>query len=161
MQRKFDCCGAFPEDQLYSVNGTGLPHPPCNDTSVCMLDVLAVSDTLLLLRPFSGLFSRTTWVSRHQKGKPFWILLEQEMIGWQWHQLDHMQIICTLLQTHNYASTSPLSFHRPDALPAAQPTVSKQWMHQLAIQNVTKKLLLYSCLYLHQMQILSPPVDLI
>jgi len=21
------------------------------------------------------------------------------MMGWQWHQLDHMQIICTLLQT--------------------------------------------------------------
>ena len=32
------------------------------------------------------------------------------MIGWQWHQLDHMQIICTSLQTDNYASTSPLSF---------------------------------------------------
>jgi len=29
--------------------------------------------------------------------KPFWILLEQEMMGWQWHQLDHMQIICTSL----------------------------------------------------------------
>ena len=38
---------------------------------------------LLLLRLFNGLFSRTTWVSGHQKGKPFWILLEQEMIGWQ------------------------------------------------------------------------------
>jgi len=43
-------------------------------------------------------------------------------MGWQWHQLDHMQIICTLLQTDNHASTSPLSFYRPDALPAAQPT---------------------------------------
>ena len=46
---------------------------------------------------FNGLFSRTTWVSWHQ-GKPFWILSEQEMMGWQWHQLDHMQIICTSLQ---------------------------------------------------------------
>jgi len=55
-------------------------------------------------------FSRATWVSRHQKGKPFWILLEQEMMGWQWHQVDHMQIICTSLETDNYASTSPLSF---------------------------------------------------
>jgi len=55
-------------------------------------------------------FSRTTWVSWQQKGKPFWILLEQEMIGWQWHQLDHTQIICTSLQTDNHASTSPLSF---------------------------------------------------
>jgi len=80
---------------------------------------------LLLLHPFNGLFSRTTSVSQHQKGKPFWILLEQEMMGWQWHQLDHMQIICTSLQTDNHASTSPLSFYRPDALPAAEPTVSK------------------------------------
>jgi len=36
---------------------------------------------LLLLHPFNGLFSRTTWVSRHQKGKPFWISLEQEMMA--------------------------------------------------------------------------------
>ena len=79
---------------------------------------------LLLLHPFNGLFSRTTWVSRHQKDKSFWILLEQEMMGCQWHQMDHMQIICTLLQTDNHASTSPLSFYRPDALPAAQPTAS-------------------------------------
>jgi len=46
------------------------------------------------------------------------------MMGWQWHQLDHMQIICTLLQTDNHNSTSPLSFYMPDALPAAQPTAS-------------------------------------
>jgi len=26
-------------------------------------------------------FSRTTWVSRRQKGKPFWILPQQEMMG--------------------------------------------------------------------------------
>jgi len=32
------------------------------------------------------------------------------MMGWQWHQLDHMQIICTLLQTDNHDSTSPLCF---------------------------------------------------
>jgi len=62
-------------------------------------------------------FSRTTW-----------ILLEQEMMWWQWHQLDHMQIICTSLQTNNQASTSPLIFYRPDALPAAQPTASKHCM---------------------------------
>jgi len=30
-------------------------------------------------------------------------------MGWQWHQLDHMQIICTSLQTDNHASTPPLS----------------------------------------------------
>jgi len=40
------------------------------------------------------------WVSRNQKGKPFWILLK----------LDHMQIICTTLQTDNHASTPSLNF---------------------------------------------------
>jgi len=48
-------------------------------------------------------------------------------MGWQRHQLDHMQIICTSLQTDNHTSTSPLSFYGPDTLPAAQPTVSKHW----------------------------------
>ena len=76
------------------------------------------------LHPFNGLFSRTTLVSWHH-----WVLLEQEMTGWQWHQLDHMQIIYTSLQTDNHASTSPVSFYRPDALPAAQPTASKHWRH--------------------------------
>jgi len=74
---------------------------------------------------FDGFVSRTTWVSQHRKGKPFWILLEQEMMGWQWHQLGHTIITCTLLQTDNHASTSPLTFYRPDALPATQPTASK------------------------------------
>jgi len=95
--------------------------PPLKDRPLIIL--------LLLLHPFNGLFSRTTCVSQHQKGKEFWILLEQEMIGWQWHQLDHMQIICTSLQTDNHASSS-LSFYRPDALPAAQPTASKHWRHK-------------------------------
>jgi len=32
-----------------------------------------------------------------RKAKPFWILMNQEITGWQWHQLDRMQIICTSL----------------------------------------------------------------
>jgi len=32
------------------------------------------------------------------------------MMEWQWHQLDHMQIICTSLQTGNHASISSLKF---------------------------------------------------
>ena len=48
------------------------------------------------------------------------------MSEWQWRQLGRMQV-CTLLQTDNHASTIPLVFYRPDALPAAQPTVSKHW----------------------------------
>jgi len=33
--------------------------------------------------------------------------MKQEMIGWQWHLPDHMQSICTLLQTDSHASTAP------------------------------------------------------
>jgi len=42
---------------------------------------------------------------------------------WHCHQLGHMQV-CTSLQSDNHASTPPLSFYRPDALPAAKPTAS-------------------------------------
>ena len=31
-------------------------------------------------------------------------------MGWQWHQLDHMQTICTSLQTDNHTNTSLLNF---------------------------------------------------
>ena len=43
------------------------------------LDVLDYTRSVFTLSSatttFSGLFSWTTWISRHQKGKPFWILL--------------------------------------------------------------------------------------
>jgi len=72
--------------------------------------------------------------------------MKQEMMGWQWHQLDHMQIIYTSLRTNNHASTSPLSFHRPDAFPCNQLTVSKHWRHYFAKSSLmyisaTKKIL--------------------
>jgi len=35
----------------------------------------------------------------------------------QWHRLDHIQTICTLLQTDNDTNTSSLNFYRSDALP--------------------------------------------
>jgi len=59
------------------------------------------------------------------KHTPTLILMKQEMMGCQWHQLDHMQIICISLQTDNHAGTSSLNFYRRDALPDAQPTVLK------------------------------------
>jgi len=51
--------------------------------------------------------------------------MKQEMMEWQWHQLDHMQTIRTSLQRDNHASTTSLNFYRMDALPDAQPTVLK------------------------------------
>jgi len=74
--------------------------------------------------PFNGPFSRTTRVHWCQKGKTNLLYTEARDSEWQWHQLGHMQV-CTSLQTDYHASTPPLCFYRPDALPAAQPTVSK------------------------------------
>ena len=68
--------------------------------------------------PFNSPFSGTTRLSRYQKGKTNLDFTEVRDSEWQWHQLGHMQL-CTLLQTDNHASTPPLSFYRPDALPAA------------------------------------------
>jgi len=62
-----------------------------------------------LLQPFNGLFFRTTWVSRYQKGKNQLGFTGTRDSEWQWHQLGHMQV-CTLLQTDNHASTTPLCF---------------------------------------------------
>ena len=62
--------------------------------------------------------SGTTQVSRYQKGKTNLDFTEARDSEWQWHQLGHVQV-CTSLQTDNNASTPPLSFYRPDALPAA------------------------------------------
>ena len=85
-------------------------------------------------QPFNGLFSKTTWVSRYQKGKTNLDFTGARDSEWQWHHLGHMQV-CTSLQTDNHASTPPLCFYRPDALPAAQPTASKHWRHLIIFNN--------------------------
>jgi len=36
--------------------------------------------------------------------------MKQEVMGCQWDQLDHMQIVCILLQTDNHANTSTTQF---------------------------------------------------
>jgi len=64
-----------------------------------------------LLHPFDGLFSRTAWVSQYQKGKTNLDLGEARnggVLGWQWHQLDDMQSICTSLQTDNHTTVQHL-----------------------------------------------------
>jgi len=59
--------------------------------------------------PFNGTLSRTTQVTRYQKGKTNLDFTEARDNEWQWHQLGHMQV-CTLLQTDNHTSTQSLSF---------------------------------------------------
>jgi len=63
-------------------------------------------------------------VSQYQKGKTNLDFTEARDSEWHWHQLGHMQVRI-LLQTDNDTSTPPLSFYRPDALPAAQPISAK------------------------------------
>jgi len=86
--------------------------------------------------PFNGPLSGTTQVSQYQKGKTSLDFTEARDSEWQWHQLGHMQV-CTLLQTDNHASTPPLIFYGPDALSAAQPTVSKHCRHGIS-QNISE-----------------------
>ena len=72
--------------------------------------------------PFNGPLSRTTRVSRYQKGKTNLDFTEARDSDRQWHQLGHMQV-CTLLQTDNHANTSPLSFLQAGC-PSCRPTNS-------------------------------------
>ena len=56
--------------------------------------------------PFNGPLSRTTQVSRYQKGKTNLDFTEARDSEWQWHQLGHMQV-CTSLQTDTDTDTGP------------------------------------------------------
>ena len=95
---------------LTAFNSTSVPSRP-------NVIIKLIGNLLLLECPFNGLFSSTVCVSRYQKGKTS-ILMRQELMGFwmQWHQLDHMQTICTSLQTDNHINTPSLNFYRPDAL---------------------------------------------
>ena len=59
--------------------------------------------------PFTGPLSRTTRVSRYQKGKTNLDFTGPRDSERQWHQLGHMQV-CNSLQTNNHAITSLLKF---------------------------------------------------
>jgi len=34
------------------------------------------------------------------------------VLGWQWHQLDHVQTICTVPQTDNHTNTPSVAAHK-------------------------------------------------
>jgi len=71
---------------------------------------------------FNSPFSRTTQVSRYQKGKTNLGFTEARDSQWQWHQLGYMQV-CTSPQSDNHASTPPLSFIQAGC-PSCHPTNS-------------------------------------
>jgi len=60
-------------------------------------------------------------VSRYQKGKTNLDFTEARDSEWQWHQLGHMHVSRQITTPAPHHSV----FYRQDALPAAQPTVSK------------------------------------
>ena len=111
----------------------GICNCTCNYWSINALAQAAngvVFTVLTHTRAFNGLFSRTTRVSRNQKGKTSLDFTEARDSEWQWHQLDHMQV-CTWLQTDNHASTPPLSFFtgRMPFLPPNQQRQSTEGIH--------------------------------
>ena len=81
-------------------------------------------------QPFNGLFSRTTWVSQHQKGKSNLDFTGARESEWQWHQLGRMQV-CTSLQTDNHAST-PHSVFLQARCPSCRPTNSVKALKAMA-----------------------------
>jgi len=67
--------------------------------------------------------------------------MKQE-IKWQWHQLYHMQITCTLLQTDNHTSTAQLSwmpFPPPKKQRQSTEMLYENVLHQLLVIITVKK----------------------
>ena len=88
------------------------------------------TELLLLLHPFNGLFSRTTWVNRYQKCTTSLDINEARDDGVSG---------CSGISLTIHRQSAPCSrqittpathhsvFYRPDALPATQPVASKHW----------------------------------
>jgi len=102
------------------------PYPSVREylpsTYICLFryPTLNLTDTHTHL--FNGPFSRTTQVSRYEKGKTNWDFTDARDSEWQWHQLGHMQV-CTSLQADNHTSSLPLSFLQAGC-PSCRPTNS-------------------------------------
>ena len=106
----------------------------------CVLQSCIVICThIWALHAFNGLFSRTTWVTSTRKVNHsgfYWSKRWWGGSGISWticksFACRSRQI--TMPVPHHTRCYTPLSFYRPDALPAAQPTASKHWRHSLQL----------------------------
>jgi len=105
---------------------------------------------------FTASFSGQLGYTGTRKAEPFWILIKQEMMVWQWHQLDHIQIICTSLQTDNHTSTSVLNFmqtgcsscHPTNSVKALK-AVLLNWIEIVIINLTLKGLYVVFCFVLY------------
>jgi len=73
-----------------------------DDSTINIVMAIIIIITMRLLHPFNNLFSWRIWVNWYQKGKislDLYVAKDDGVWGWQWHQLDHKQTICTSLQT--------------------------------------------------------------
>jgi len=95
------------------------------------------------LQPFNGFFSRTTWVSQYQIGKPIWILLEQETVsgsGISW-------AICKSAPCSGQITSMPVPHHSvflQAGCPSCRPTNSvkalKAQEEDMLLTNKSQKL---------------------
>ena len=95
----------------------------CKETCTSYLHIL-FQRTHTHTHPFNSPLSGTTWLTSTSKVKPIWILLKQETVSGS----GNCWAICKSAPRSSQ-KTMPVPHHsvfcRPDALPAAQPTVSK------------------------------------
>ena len=100
--------------------------------------------------PFNCPLSRTTRVSRYQKGKTNLDFNGARDSEWQWNPLGHMQV-CTLHQTDNHASTPQLSFLQAGC-PSCHPTNSVKALKVIAPKAIegTETALLHEHWRLHK-----------
>ena len=93
-------------------------------TTIHLLLTYLLTYTHTHTHPFNGPLSGTTRVSRYQKGKAIWILLQQETvsgsgISWATCKFAPRSRQITMPAPHHSV------FYRPDALPSTRPTASK------------------------------------
>jgi len=73
-----------------------------DDSTINIVMAIIIIITMRPLHPFNNLFSWRIWANWYQKSKislDLNVAKDDGVLGWQWHQLDHKQTICTLLQT--------------------------------------------------------------
>ena len=108
-------------------------HPGCpgQNPEICKMAVCVCVSVFHSLLMVAGIW----YLGYVQKGKPFWILIKQEIMGWQWHHLNLMQIIYTSLQT-----TMPTLHHSDftDQMPLLPPNQQRQSTVGLVHEYKTK-----------------------
>ena len=83
---------------------------------------------------FNGLYSRTTCVGRYQKDKPFWILLKQEMAGWQ------QKAVLTSHNSHLFLPTHKLHFKNKNKSANFVSLMNRKLLSKVSIYAMEKNL---------------------